>query len=77
MKKLLTFIIKEITQSDDFKIEEVADGDKVDLLVYLPKETIGLVIGRGGSTIKSIRNLIRVKATLDKKVVFIKIEEKE
>ncbi|PIP57013.1 RNA-binding protein, partial [Candidatus Woesebacteria bacterium CG22_combo_CG10-13_8_21_14_all_45_10] len=33
----------------------------------VPPEDMGLVIGKGGTTIKAIRNLIRVRATLEKR----------
>lgn len=74
MKDLLTFIIKNILKSDDFGIEEVDSDNSITFKIKLPEEKAGLVIGKGGRTIKAIRNLLKVRATLEKKLVFLTIE---
>lgn len=76
MKDLLTFILKEITKKDDFEIKEEVDGDFIRFTVLAPKEIMGIIIGREGRTIKSIRNLLKVRATLEKKAVSVSVEEK-
>lgn len=76
MKKLLDFIIKGITGSDDYKIEESVEDNQVRLTINANPEIIGLIIGKGGSTIRSIRNILRIKGTLDKKGVFVEVLEK-
>ncbi len=77
MKKLLEYIVEGITGSDNFTVKEVVDEDKIDLTIHTPTDIIGLIIGKGGNTIWSIRNLLKVNATLSHKVVFVKVEEKE
>jgi len=77
MKKLATYLVHGITGNSDIKIDENKDGDRTELIVKAPKEFIGLIIGKGGRTIKAIRNVLRIKATLEKKGVFINVEEKE
>jgi predicted RNA-binding protein YlqC (UPF0109 family) len=77
MKELLKYIIEGITGSSDFKIEEVEDDGKTTLEVYANPEIIGLIIGKNGKTIKSIRNIIKVRSTLEEKLVFIDVKEKE
>ncbi len=76
MKDLLTFILKEITKKDDFEIKEEVNGDFIRFTVLAPKEIMGIIIGREGRTIKSIRNLLKVRATLEKKAVSVSVEEK-
>jgi predicted RNA-binding protein YlqC (UPF0109 family) len=75
MKKLLEFILEAITGSSDCKVDEQTDGDHVNLVISAPQEVIGLIIGKSGKTIKAIRNLIKVRATLEKKGVSISIAE--
>lgn len=75
MKKLLQHIIKELLQKDDFTIEEEKDDTHTDLIVKLGKDDIGMIIGKSGKTIRSIRNLVKVKAALTDKSVSIKVEE--
>ena len=76
MKELLEYIVKGILGNDDFTVEENQTEERLELTVYCPKETIGLVIGKQGAMIKAIRNLLRVKATLDGTFVYINVEEK-
>lgn len=53
---------------------EEVDGNFVRLLVKVePEENAGMVIGKGGGTIKAIRNILRVKATLEKKGVSVNL----
>jgi|WetSurSiteA1Bulk_404760.scaffolds.fasta_scaffold00731_8 predicted RNA-binding protein YlqC (UPF0109 family) len=75
MKKLLEYILTELLQNDQFTVEEVDENDRVTLTIKVPTESTGLIIGKGGKTIKAIRNLIKVLATLEKKGVFIQIAE--
>lgn len=75
MEKLLQFLLKEITKSNKFEIEEIESGGVQEFKVKVPKESMGIVIGKGGNTIKAIRNLLKVRATLEKKVVNLSLEE--
>ena len=86
MKKLLDHIIKGITASNDYSIEEsIVDesnekpdrtrGKHVSLVVKAKPDIIGLIIGKGGKTVRALRNLLRVKATLEKSTVSLSIEE--
>lgn len=74
MKKLLEFIIKNILgEGKDFTVLEEENENFVNLSIKVSPEDIGMVIGKGGSTIKAIRNILRVKATLEKKGVSVSI----
>lgn len=65
MENLLSFIVKNLTGTDNFKIERV-DNDGFTLFTLLiPADLVGLVIGKEGKCIKAIRTLLKVRATLE------------
>ncbi len=74
MKKLLEFIIKGILGKKDFTVTESVEGDFVNLGIKVPGEDTGLIIGKEGRTIKAIRNLLKVRATLERKGVSVSID---
>jgi len=76
MKELLAYIIKEITKSNQIEIKEEVDNNFSRFTIFSPKEFMGIIIGKEGRTIKSIRNLLKVRATLEKKGVSVNVEEK-
>jgi len=76
MKKLLSYILDNLIGKDNFKIEEnSSDEGHVNFEVKVNQELIGLIIGKEGKTIKSIRSLLKVKAILEKKAVTINVTE--
>ena len=76
MKNLLEFIVKSITGSDGFTVEEKTEENYQNLLVLSPKEYMGIIIGKNGKTIKNIRNILKVRATIDKIGFSLSVEEK-
>lgn len=76
MKDLLAFLIEGITGGTDFEIEEESENDGIHFTLKVDKDSIGRIIGKGGKTIKAIRNLLKVKATLEKKAVWVSVAEK-
>lgn len=76
MEDLLKYIITGITGHDTFKVESEEDSDgRVQLTVIANKEDMGLIIGKGGNTIKSIQNILRIRGTIDKKYVHLTVRE--
>ncbi len=75
MKELLKYLLKGITGKNDIEVEENVEGETVNLSVDAPEEYLGMIIGKGGKTIKMIRNILRVRATLEKKGVLITLPE--
>lgn len=75
MKELISFILKNILGNDEFEIEEVEDNGKVSLNIQAKPENIGLIIGKGGQTIKAIQNVVKVKARLENKFVTVNVTE--
>jgi len=77
MRDLLEYVINGILGNKDFEIEESQDADRSNFEVKVDPSFFGLVIGKGGRTIKAIRNLLKVRATIEKKGVNISVAEKE
>lgn len=72
MKELLDFILRNILGKDSkFDIAEEDDGTIVKLTVKTADNEGGMVIGKGGKVIKAIRNILRIKATLEKKKIIL------
>lgn len=81
MKKLLTYIIEEITGTKDFSInEEETPADKnsiVNLTLSIDPKYIGIIVGKEGKTIKNIKRILAVKGVLENKLVNITVKEPE
>jgi predicted RNA-binding protein YlqC (UPF0109 family) len=75
MKELVEFLTKNITGTNDFEVEEKNEDGLVTFIIKAKPEYMGLIIGKGGKTIKTIRNLVKVRATLEKISVNISVEE--
>lgn len=72
MKDLLVFILGGILgKNSKFEVSENIDGNVITLTIKTSEEEGGLVIGKGGKTIKAIRNILRIKATLEKKKIIL------
>ena len=72
MKELLDFIIRNILGKDSkFEITEEDDGSIAKLTVKTAEDEGGMVIGKQGKVIKAIRNILRIKATLEKKKIIL------
>lgn len=78
MKNLLEFIVKNIlgahsTSSGQakFEVDEKDEGSIVTLTVKTKDEDGGLIVGKQGKIIKAIRNILRIKATLEKKKIIL------
>ncbi len=75
MKELLEFLLKGILGEEKFEISENEDNGRISYLIKTSPENMGLVIGKGGRMIKSLRNILKVRATLEKTVVSLNVEE--
>ena len=72
MKDLLDFILRNILGKDSkYEIHEDDNGSVVTLTIKTAEDEGGLVIGKQGKVIKAIRNLLRIKATLEKKKIIL------
>ena len=75
MKDLLDYLLKGILGEEKFKISEEESEGRIVFKIKTDSENIGLIIGKGGRMIKNLRNLLKVRATLEKKAVNLEIEE--
>lgn len=72
MKELLDFILRNILGKDStYEIIEEDDGSIVKLTVKTADNEGGMVIGKQGKVVKAIRNILRIKATLEKKKIIL------
>ena len=73
MKELLEYIVKNVLDEGDFEISEKEDNGQIILQIKVKPEAAGLLIGKNGQTIKSIQNIISVKARKENKNAFVKV----
>lgn len=73
MKELLDFILKNLI-GEGYEISEESQEGRVTFFLKVPADKAGIVIGKGGNTIKAIQDLLRIKATLEKKYVNVKVD---
>lgn len=63
MKDLLDYIIRSlVSKPDEIKIEEVKEDDTINFNLTVSPDDMGLVIGKAGQTIRSIRRLLVTRA---------------
>jgi predicted RNA-binding protein YlqC (UPF0109 family) len=75
MKDLLNYMISAVLGEAKFELLEAEDAGRTIFTIKTDPENVGLIIGKGGRTIKSLRNLLKVRATLEKKAVALNIGE--
>jgi predicted RNA-binding protein YlqC (UPF0109 family) len=79
MKDLLEFLLKgllgEGDKDGDFEVEEADQDGRVVFTIKTKPENIGLIIGKEGKMIKALRNILKVRATLEKKAVSLDVIE--
>lgn len=75
MKELLEFLVTKMVGLKKAQIEETTQEGYTKFIVKTQPGEAGLVIGKEGKIIKAIRNLLKVKATLEKKGVNVSVEE--
>lgn len=66
MKELVEYIVKNlVTKPDQVKVEEANTEGAVELSLTVDPSDMGLIIGKGGQVIKSIRKLLTVRAMVE------------
>lgn len=74
MNELLTFLLKNITGKDIPVTESEEDG-RMTYEITPDSETIGLVIGKGGKTIKAIQEIMRVRARKENTFIYLRVSD--
>lgn len=75
MKELLEFLLKGVLGKEKFEIGETEEGGRINYTIKCAPENMGLIIGKGGRMIKSLRNILKVRATLEKTSVNLNVEQ--
>jgi len=75
MKALLAYLVKNITGQEEFEIETSSEGERDILNIVISKDFIGMIIGKEGKTIRNIRKIMSIKATLESKLVNVSVSE--
>lgn len=73
MKDLLNYLLKGVLGEEKFDITETEENGRILFNISTDPKNIGLLIGKGGKMIKNLRNVLKVRATLEKKVVSLNI----
>ncbi len=77
-QEFLEYIIKALVDHpEDVKVDRKVDEMGVLLSLKLNPEDMGQIIGRAGSTARSIRSLVRIVGLKNQARVNLKIEEPE
>ena len=76
MKEFLEFLIKQITSKpEEVKITESIENDTFIYHIKVSEDDMGIVIGKEGKTIKSLRNLAKAKAIRDNIRIQVLLDE--
>jgi predicted RNA-binding protein YlqC (UPF0109 family) len=73
MKDLLEFLLQGLLGEEKFEIIEAEDAGRISFTIKTAPELMGLIIGKGGHTIKALRNILKVRATLEKVAVSVNV----
>lgn len=74
MQKLLSFLISNITGTSA-EIEEQEVDNRFNYIIKADPAVVGIIIGKEGKTIRSIRKIMSIKATLENKLISITIAD--
>lgn len=78
MKDLLNYIVTSlVTKPDAVSIDERSQDGNVELLLTVDPSDMGLVIGKGGQTIRATRKLLTVRAIAENVRVNLQLAEPE
>ena len=76
MKDLAEYIIKQlVNNTEEVSIEEENSEEGLTLFVRVAPDDMGLIIGKGGATIKAIRKVLTIRAMADRVRVNIRLVE--
>ncbi len=76
MKDLVEFVVKSlVSKPGKVKVTEETEGELIKFQVKVDEEDMGLIIGRQGRIIKSIRTLARTRGLVEKKKVQLFLDE--
>ena len=75
LKKILTDIARAIVDTPDaVVVEEIVNGNDVELILTVAEDDTGMVIGRHGKIAKAIRQIMKAAANTCGKHVTVEIQ---
>ncbi|MDZ4209739.1 MAG: KH domain-containing protein [Candidatus Curtissbacteria bacterium] len=76
MKDLLNFIVTSlVTKPEDIAIDEQKEDGNITLNLTVNPSDMGIIIGKGGQTIRAIRKLLTVRAIAENVRVNLQLTE--
>jgi len=76
MKDTLIAIVSALVDAPEaVQIEESEENDIIQLTISVAKEDMGKIIGKEGKVIKSIRNIMKIRAMKEEKRINITLAE--
>lgn len=76
MREVLEYIAKSLVSDPEaVQVTEVTNGGTVNLRLTVAPEDMGKVIGKGGRTVRAIRDVVRAAATKSGVAVTVEIVE--
>lgn len=78
MKEFLTYLVQNVVKNpDDVVVEEVLEGTTYNYKITVNPDDMGLVIGKEGRIIRSIRALAKSKAIKEGVMINVELLEPE
>ena len=76
MDEFLRYLVQQLVEHpDEVMINHRQEGDKITYLLSMRQTDVGRLIGKGGSTIQAVRELLRASAEKDGRKVGLEILE--
>ena len=76
MDEFLRFVVQQLVEfPDEVLIKHRQEGEKIIYFLSMRQTDVGRLIGKGGSTIQAIRELLRASAEKDGRKVAVEIAE--
>jgi hypothetical protein len=76
MKEFIHYIVEQIvSQPEEIKITQTDEDGFEKYLIEVADDDMGLIIGKHGRTIKSIRSLVKAKAIKDGVRIRVELQE--
>ena len=76
MDEFLRYVVQQLVEHpDEVMINRRQEGDKITYLLSMRQTDVGRLIGKGGSTIQAVRELLRASAEKDGRKAGLEILE--
>jgi len=76
MDEFLRYVVQQLVEHpDEVVVNHRQEGDKITYLLSMRQTDVGRLIGKGGSTIQAVRELLRASAEKDGRKAGLEILE--